>query len=480
MIAQSVDDCFRRHLPGLMHDGATPFAENRNDSLLRKVFKALKICSAEIMIKVTILKPDARVSKDDVWSKPKLEVNRKMVTVGLGKIAGIRWERYAFVKGGALMGENTGKLTSGSVSLIKRVSIAQLLEIVFCRILWNYYKYTERQMEKADQIASSFLGTDVGILAPGSYSTLFLTQLQNGFKWNSTTCMWATREDAVGVHTKINPRLRKIKTGQYFKQAPRLLQNLSLTSNDDIKFIHQTAAEPARIISKLGKLGAWNPFGHKLYAEDSFSTPFQLLEVGGCRRVMMQSIESENDDEKNRVIRSARATHGRGCEPCFVTEAHIIYPGGNDLAFFVSILQNIEDVIKNGKWINDANHGPCFTANDVVGVAGTDDMKCRTPGPCLFISPGKAKTQGKTPSKTYVALMFSLKTNVPINSAEPLAIDMRNLDTDKAMVLITALKIYFADCIWSDTDTRNEYARIVGDAVYKFADICIGISKESL
>ena len=107
-------------------------------------------------------------------------------------------------------------------------------------------------------------------------------------------------------------------------------------------------------------------------------------------------------------------------------------------------------------------------------------MQCRTPGPCLYISPGKARTQGKTPSKAYVALVFTLNTDVPINTAEPVAIDMRKVDINKATVLITALKSYFAECIWSQTDTRNEYARTVGDAVYKFADISIGIAKEIL
>ena len=64
------------------------------------------------------------------------------------------------------MGENVGKLT----------------------------RFTFEQMKKADEIASSVLGTDAGVLAPHTYSKMFLTELQNSFNWSKEKLMWSTSE----------------------------------------------------------------------------------------------------------------------------------------------------------------------------------------------------------------------------------------------------------------------------------------------
>ena len=99
-----------------------------------------------------------------------------------GKFSSVRWEHYAYVKGGAGLGESTGRLT----------------------------EYTVQQLAKADEIATSFLGNDLGILEPGAYSKTFCTELQNSLKWNKEKMMWATSEDA------INPEDRDITNDNYF------------------------------------------------------------------------------------------------------------------------------------------------------------------------------------------------------------------------------------------------------------------------
>ena len=205
--------------------------------------------------------------------------------VKIGKLSSVKWETYAFVKGGALMGEYAGKLTS----------------------------YTHEQMLKADEIAASFLGTDVGVLEPGAYSKLFLTELQMSFKWNSAKMMWATREDTIDRRIAINPKLKKIKTYDYFRSVPKLMQKLILGINDDLQFIFSTAKFPDKIMAIHGKLSAWNRFGHKENDTDVNSKSFKLFEIGPCRRAMLKFAEEDNEESKNMEIRLAKREHINEC-----------------------------------------------------------------------------------------------------------------------------------------------------------------------
>ena len=111
------------------------------------------------------------INKLDKWGKDEIAITKEQLVVHAGKLSVIRWDIYAFIKGGGAMGENTGKLT----------------------------KYTHDQMNKADIIASSVLGTDAGVLAPRTYSSTFLTELQNSFKWNKEKMMWVTSEFPVNT-----------------------------------------------------------------------------------------------------------------------------------------------------------------------------------------------------------------------------------------------------------------------------------------
>ena len=144
-----IDDCIRRFLPELLDSHVKPFA-TKNEG-----------CPLDMNLL-------------ENWGRDAIEITREKLVVHVGKMFAVNWERYAFVKGGGTFGENIGKLT----------------------------KFTYDQMKKADEIASSILGNDAGVLAPQSYSKMFLTELQNSFQWNKEKRMWATSEFPVNTKDK--------------------------------------------------------------------------------------------------------------------------------------------------------------------------------------------------------------------------------------------------------------------------------------
>ena len=141
-----IDDCIRKFLPELLNSHVKPFALNNEG------------CPLDMNLL-------------EKWGKDEIALTKEQLVVHAGKLSFIRWEIYAFIKGGGAMGENTGKLT----------------------------QFTHEQMKKADIIASSVLGTDAGVLAPKTYSCLFKTELQNSFKWNKEKMMWVTSEFPVNT-----------------------------------------------------------------------------------------------------------------------------------------------------------------------------------------------------------------------------------------------------------------------------------------
>ena len=136
-----IDDCIRKFLPELLNSHVKPFS-TKNEG-----------CPLNIALL-------------DTWGRDSIDITREKLVVHIGKFTAVKWERYAFVKGGGAFGENMGKLT----------------------------KFTYLQMQKADEIASSILGNDAGVLAPHTYSKIFLTELQSSFQWNKEKRMWATQE----------------------------------------------------------------------------------------------------------------------------------------------------------------------------------------------------------------------------------------------------------------------------------------------
>ena len=110
-----LDNCIKEIFPILFDDGAKPFAEN----------------TAHILYET-----------GTTWTRDSTDFCRQTALVTLGKISAVKWDSYAFVKAGGCMGKSAGQLT----------------------------EYTYNQIAKADQVAASVLGTNVGIVEPGAYT----------------------------------------------------------------------------------------------------------------------------------------------------------------------------------------------------------------------------------------------------------------------------------------------------------------------
>ena len=156
-----VDACIKNNLPHLLSRRTSGFAQNEKD--------ALKNCPIDCKML-------------DNWGRTEIALCRKKLIILIGKFTSVKWEHYAFIKGGAGHGENSSRLT----------------------------EFTFQQMTQADEIASSFLGNDLGVLEPGAYSKLFCTQLQNKLKWNKESMMWATNEDAISTKDSFKYLIHKI------------------------------------------------------------------------------------------------------------------------------------------------------------------------------------------------------------------------------------------------------------------------------
>ena len=143
-----VDACIKNNLPHLLSKREIGFAKDEKSTL--------KDCPVECTIR-------------ELMGREEIDFTKEKLMTSAGKYSGVRWEHYAYVKGGAGLGENVGRLT----------------------------EYTFQQLSKADEIATSFLGNDLSILEPGAYSKVFCTPLQNSLKWNKDRMMWATSEDAI-------------------------------------------------------------------------------------------------------------------------------------------------------------------------------------------------------------------------------------------------------------------------------------------
>ena len=70
------------------------------------------------------------------------DLNHKQLMIELGLASVIRWDTYAFIKGGANQGVNQGAVTAACF----------------------------QQIKKADVVIAKVIGLDAGILAPGYHS----------------------------------------------------------------------------------------------------------------------------------------------------------------------------------------------------------------------------------------------------------------------------------------------------------------------
>ena len=130
---------------------------------------------------------------------------------------------------------------------------------------------------------------------------------------------WSTDEDEINTDRTINPKLVKYSANDLIANMPNQFRRLSLCSNRDCTFITATCEEPIRIMSVHNKISTSNEWGHKKNPNDNKSTPFEILNVGECRRIMLQLVSNSlNADQKKQMIQ-AKKDHMMNCKTCFDT-----------------------------------------------------------------------------------------------------------------------------------------------------------------
>ena len=130
---------------------------------------------------------------------------------------------------------------------------------------------------------------------------------------------WSTEEDEVNTDRKINPKLVKYSANDLLANMPNQFRKLNLCSRQDSEFLVATCEEPMRIMSVHNKISTSTEWGHKNHPSDKKSTPFQIFNVGDCRRIMLQlSSDSLNAEQKEHLIQAKRE-HMLNCKKCFQT-----------------------------------------------------------------------------------------------------------------------------------------------------------------
>ena len=225
-----------------------------------------------------------------------------------------------------------------------------------------------------------------------------------------------------------------------------MFRKLTVGSDDDLTFISDTTTDASRVIAIHTKLSAWKEGGHKKNASDKFSSSFQLMEESNCRKIMLRFVDDENDSNTNEKIRRDRDEHMVNCQQCFVTFSHLAFGGGQDYTYVVVVLQALEDVSLNAIW-DMANGG--FRALDFFGVKGSSASDRFKWGPCIFVRTGHPKLQGRVAAKIYSLLHNVQKRGTYKDTVERIAINVREVDTEKFTFFNAALKAYFCKVIYN-------------------------------
>ena len=149
------------------------------------------------------------------------------------------------------------------------------------------------------------------------HTKLLLSELQNGWKWNPMRMDWHTNEDFIDTEKKINHRLIKYSASDLIANMPIQFTRLDLRNLNDTKMLTAACEQPMKLMVTHNRISSANAWGHKRDKNDPKSTPFMILEVPSCRRVMMKQIHSTYTDEKNNMIKENKRRHLENCNTCF-------------------------------------------------------------------------------------------------------------------------------------------------------------------
>ena len=133
-----------------------------------------------------------KISSQTVYARDAPDINLNDLITSLGKISAFRWETLAYIKGGAMMGTNFGRLTEMCMA----------------------------QINKLTETVASVFGPDPSVLEPGFYSKLFSSSLQRGWRWNATKMNWTTDEDVMDFDKPINQNIVKFTMNELISNMP--------------------------------------------------------------------------------------------------------------------------------------------------------------------------------------------------------------------------------------------------------------------
>ena len=143
------------------------------------------------------------------------------------------------------------------------------------------------------------------------------TEMQRGWKWNEKRMDWVTNEDFIDTKRTINPKLVKYSAHEIAANLPEQFKRLNLCTPADCMFLVSSCSEPMRAMSLHNKISSSNSWGHKKDEMDQKSTPFEILNVAECRRVMMKFTNVSLSAEQNSQLVENKIEHLKKCQPCF-------------------------------------------------------------------------------------------------------------------------------------------------------------------
>ena len=149
------------------------------------------------------------------------------------------------------------------------------------------------------------------------HSKLTQTEMQLGWKWNPIRMDWITNEDYIDTSRKINPKLVKYTAHSLAASFPEQFKKLNLCTPDDCTFLASICSETMRAMSLHNKISSSNAWGHKRNVTDEKSTPFEILNVAECRRVMMRFTNMSLNPQQNNQLVENKIRHLKQCQPCF-------------------------------------------------------------------------------------------------------------------------------------------------------------------
>ena len=193
--------------------------------------------------------------------------------------------------------------------------------------------------------------------------------MQQGQKWNPKKMMWFTVENSIDTSRKINPMLVKFSVQELISNMPEQFKRLTLNNPNDCKFLVATCTDPIRAFSVLAKMSTKNKYGN-----GQVTVPFEVIDQGDCRRIMMKFTDVNKTPEENKEIRESKHNHLLNCRSCFITFSRVGYFMVADYTYAGIFLHELSVAASTADW-STKNRVNYFYTDDIVGCDFYDDAK---------------------------------------------------------------------------------------------------------